>query len=86
MYQNALMLIINNNNLATSPMNGNRTAYELLGDITAAQALTAFSRQLRTFLFRLSYPDFAKIPVRCSAFFAIATKLTYRRHIHRLRQ
>jgi hypothetical protein len=31
---------------------------ELPGDITAAQSLTAFRRQLKTFLFRHSYPDF----------------------------
>jgi hypothetical protein len=30
---------------------------ELPGDITAAESLTAFRRQLKTFLFRRSFPD-----------------------------
>jgi len=29
---------------------------ELPGDVTASQSLAAFRRQLKTFLFRLSYP------------------------------
>jgi len=29
---------------------------ELPGDVTASQSLAAFHRQLKTFLFRLSYP------------------------------
>jgi len=30
---------------------------ELPGDVTASMLLTAFRRQLKTFLFRVSYPD-----------------------------
>jgi hypothetical protein len=48
---------------------------KLPGDITAAQSLTAFHRQLKTFKFCHSCGLYVTA-IRCSAFFAIATQLT----------
>ena len=34
---------------------------ELPGEFTVAESLTTFRRQLKTFLFRQSFPDFSKL-------------------------
>jgi hypothetical protein len=43
----------------TLPVSGSKLWNELPGDITAAQSVTVFRRQLKTITFRHSYPDFA---------------------------